>query len=355
MGEADKKRIGRPHTREQRRTWAENRIKYRPPQSQTKVDWPRCKSALTWLPSAATFSSPPTRMPVITICNHKGGTGKTTTVMHLAAALGLGGKRVLVVDLDPQCFLTQIMGASEPTPGLSALALITHDANLRTLPMVKVSGFDLLPATQDMTRAQKKLTGPMDSFWIKEALATGHDYDVVIFDTAAALSVYTMNALVASDLVIVPVTPEYQPVVGAAQTWKTCQLVRKKLNPSLAEPLFLLTQVDGRKRDHAAYSQYIRATYAGRVMDSVVRTCATLADTTHDGRTVYDRDVVSRGARDYANAADELGRHFYPQRVTELVEHTETTEPEGEQYIPAHSGSGGGKAVLHAWIPLNHC
>lgn len=297
-------------------------------------------------------------MPVITICNHKGGTGKTTTVMNLAAAMGLCGRRVLVVDLDPQCFLTQIMGASEPAPAMSSLALMTHDANLRTLPVVKVSGFDLLPATQYMTRAQKKLTGPMDSFWIKEALATGHDYDVVMLDTAAALSVYTMNALVASDYAVVPVTPEYQPVAGAGQTWQTCRLVREKLNPSLAEPLFLLTQVDGRKRGHAAYSQYIRKTYAGRVLDSVVRTCTSLADTTHDGRTVFDHDVVSRGARDYANAADELSRHFYPERQTARVGTNPNGKPEAEPYEATHSGSagtGGGEAVSRLWIPLDHC
>ena len=134
-------------------------------------------------------------MPVITICNHKGGTGKTTTVMNLAAAMGLGGKRVLVVDLDPQCFLTQIMGVGEPEPAMSSLALMTHDANLRTLPVVKVSGFDLLPATQYMTRAQKKLTGPMDSLWVKEALAVGNEYDVAILGTAADLSVYPQQSI----------------------------------------------------------------------------------------------------------------------------------------------------------------
>ncbi len=297
----------------------------------------------------------PEHMPTLAVCNHKGGTGKTTTVMHLAAAIGLGGKRVLVIDLDPQNFLTQMMGGSEPEPALSSLALMTDGADLRSLPVVEASGFDLLPATQYMTRAQKKLSGPMDSFWIKEALAAGHDYDVVIFDTAAALSVYTMNALVASDHVLVPVTPEYQPVVGAGQTWQTCQLVRDKLNPNLAEPLFLLTQVDGRKRDHAAYSRFVRSTYEGRVLDSVVRTCATLAETTHDGSTVFNRDVVSRGARDYANAADELARHLYAEPVPKASMNPSSVKPEREQVVGAHAGSGGGEAVLHAWIPLNHC
>ncbi len=293
-------------------------------------------------------------MSVITICNHKGGTGKTTTVINLAAALGLGGKRVLVVDLDPQCFLTQMMGVREPPPQESSLSFMAHDADINTLPVARVSGFDLLPSSQYLTRAQKKLGGPMDSFWIKEALAAGHDYDVVIFDTAAALSVYTMNALVASEQVVVPVTPEYQPVVGAGQTWQTCQLVREKLNPSLSVPFFLLTQVDARKRDHAIYSQYIRETYEGRVLESVVRTSASLAETTRDGQTVFDHDVVSRGARDYANAADELSRYFFPDDVLETSTSIPTPIKEDNTPEAVPVGSGGG-SMPHAWVPLNRC
>jgi chromosome partitioning protein len=251
-------------------------------------------------------------MPVVTVCNHKGGTGKTTTVIHLAAAAGHSGHRTLVVDLDPQGFLTHMLGAEEPPPERSSLALLDPQGDLRAVPTLSMSGFELLPASYTMNKAQRALTRPTDVFWLKETLAAGHDFDLILFDTAAALSVFTMNALVASGHVLVPVPPEYQPVVGAEQTWQTARLVRDKLNPALEVPLFLLTQVDARKRDHANYARYLHDTYGDRVMRSIIRTSASLAETTPDGRTVFDHDVTSRGARDYANAADELARHYFP-------------------------------------------
>lgn len=251
-------------------------------------------------------------MPVLSICNHKGGTGKTTTTIHLAAAFGLSGRRVLAIDLDPQGFLTRLLGVEEPEEAQSSLALFDHERDLASIGTVGLHGFDLLPASYDMTKAARKLGSPTDVLWVKEALEQGYDYDLVLIDTAAAMTVYSLNALVASDVVLIPVTPEYQPVVGAEQTYSTARLVQDKLNPDLAEPLFLLTQVDARKKDHAAYAKYIRESYDARVLVTEIRTSASLAESAEGGRTVFDRDVASRGARDYANAADELSAHVFP-------------------------------------------
>ncbi|HLA63946.1 MAG TPA: ParA family protein [Rhodothermales bacterium] len=251
-------------------------------------------------------------MPVVSICNHKGGSGKTTTTVNVAAALGKSGHRVLVLDFDPQGFLSHTLGVGEPRPEHSSLALLDPEGRIDAVPTVSMSGFELIPASQMLTRAQRTLTKPTDVFWLKETLQQGHPYDLVLVDTAAAVSVFTMNALVASDHVVIPVTPEYQPVVGAEQTWQTAKLVREKLNPSLAEPVFLLTQVDGRKRDHGAYARYLHDTYGSRLLRSIIRTSASLAETTRDGRTVFDGDLGSRGARDYAAASDEIAAFLYP-------------------------------------------
>lgn len=251
-------------------------------------------------------------MPVLSICNHKGGTGKTTTAIHMAAAFGLSGQRVLAVDLDPQGFLTRLLGVEEPLEAQSSLALFDHESDLRTVETVALHGFDLLPASYSMTKAARKLGRPTDVLWVKEALEQGHDYDLILLDTAAAMTVFSLNALVASDAVLIPVTPEYQPVVGGEQTYSTARLVQDKLNPTLREPRFLLTQVDARKRDHASYSQYMRDTYGERVLTTEIRTSASLAESAAGGRTVFDRDVASRGARDYANAADELSGTLFP-------------------------------------------
>ena len=272
-------------------------------------------------------------MPVVTVCNHKGGTGKTTTSIHLAAALALQGRRVLVADFDPQGFLTRMLGAPEPPPEHSALGLLNPEADLRSFPVHRAGGFDLVGSSMSLTRSLRVLTRPTDVLWLRETVRAGHDYDVVLFDTAAALSVYTMNALVAADHVVVPVTPEYQPVVGAEQTWQTAGLVRDKLNPALAEPRLLLTQVDARLNRHARYAEYLREKYGAGVLQTAIRTSSSLAAATRDGRTVYDTQPGARGALDYADAAQEIAGY--------LFDGSETAAPEpGAQGAPSETPSG---------------
>ena len=250
-------------------------------------------------------------MPVLTVCNHKGGTGKTTTSIHLAAALALQGRRVLVVDFDPQGFLTRMLGAAEPPPEHSGLGLLDAQADLRAFPVQQAGGFDLIGSSMSLTKALRTLTRPTDVLWLRETVRAGHDYDVILLDTAAALSVYTMNALVAADHVVIPVTPEYQPVVGAEQTWQTTQLVRDKLNPALAPPQMVLTQVDARLNRHAKYAEYLREKYGAGVLQTAIRTSSSLAAASRDGRTVYDVQPTARGALDYSAAAAEIARYVF--------------------------------------------
>lgn len=247
-------------------------------------------------------------MPVLTVCNHKGGTGKTTTSIHVAAALAREGRRVLVVDLDPQGFLTRMLGVTEPAPEASSLALLDPEADLRSFPVQRAGAFDVIGSSMALTRALRHLTKPTDVLWLRETLGAGHDYDVIVLDTAAALSVFTMNALAASTLVVIPVTPEYQPVVGAEQTWQTCGLVKDKLNPVLRPPRFLLTQVDGRTNRHARYSAYLREKYGEAVLPTPIRTSSALATASRDGQTVFDLRTPTRGASDYAAATGEIGQ-----------------------------------------------
>ncbi len=249
-------------------------------------------------------------MITLTVCNHKGGTGKTTTSINLSAALALSGSKVLVVDLDPQGFLTRMMGQSEPDVSASSLVMFEQDLQSPP-PILRLSTFDLIPSSPALSPALRRLTKPTDVLWAKEYIhsqLTG--YDVVILDTAAAVTVYSLNALVASDLVIIPVLPEYQPVVGAEQTYQTIKMVQKSLNPGLTEAKFLFTMVDARKRNHHAYRGYLREKYGEDVMAGIVRTCTTLSVSSHDGRSVYDTNPHARGAIDYANIAEEVTTLF---------------------------------------------
>ncbi len=246
-------------------------------------------------------------MIVLSICNHKGGTGKTTTAIHVAAALGLSGWRTLVVDLDPQGFLTRTMGLGEPEPEQSAAAFFDPEADPTQVSVRETGGFDLIPSSNTLTRRMRDLNKPTDVLWMREALqASDWTYDLVLFDTAAAVTVYSLNALVASQHVLIPVLPEYQSVVGSEQTYQTTQLVEDKLNPLLKSRQFLFTQVDGRKRMHRTYREYIREKYGDKVLENVVRTSTSLAKSQDEESTVFERDPSSRGAVDYANVTDEL-------------------------------------------------
>lgn len=252
-------------------------------------------------------------MLVLSICNHKGGTGKTTSAIHIAAALGLVGYRVLVIDLDPQGFLTRTLGEEEPPEEESSLMLFRHDVELSDVEVISMHGFSLLPSSSLLTKHMRRLNKPTDVLWAREALASVQDFDIVLFDTAAAVTVYSLNALVASHHMIIPVTPENQPVIGAEQTYRTAIMVKEKLNPDLHAPHFLFTQVDARKRNHHKYRQYLRKSYGDQVMQRVIRTSASLSTSYADGSTVFEHAPNSRGARDYANATDEILRILQPR------------------------------------------
>lgn len=248
-------------------------------------------------------------MIVLSLCNHKGGTGKTTSAVHLAAALGHAGHRVLLADLDPQGFLTRTLGVDEPPPEQSSAVLFEMNRTLGDVAPVVCSGFDLIPSSMALTRIMRSLNKPHDVLWAKDSLRqTTLPYDVLLFDTAAAVTVLSLNALVASGFCLIPVTPEHQPVLGAEQTFQTAKLVQSKLNPDLADPMFLLTAVDGRKGTHAAYAEMLHRVYDPLVLRTVVRTSTALSRTYPRGTTAFDHDLAGRGPLDYANAADELLR-----------------------------------------------
>jgi len=251
-------------------------------------------------------------MPIISVCNHKGGTGKTTTSMHLAGALNLVGYKTLVIDLDPQGYLTCMMDVNVSEVEDASQSLFMPDTTLSDLKTLHLPSFDLLPCIDGMNYKAQKMTNVTDIFLLKESLMMQTIYDVVILDTAAAITVYVLNALVASEILIIPVTPELQSVHGAQQTWETAKEIREKWNPGLRTAMFVLTNVHGRKKVHQQYCKYMRDKFGNLVMDAHVRTCSSMAVACSGGRTVFETQILSRGARDYAAVADEFIQHVLP-------------------------------------------
>ena len=247
---------------------------------------------------------------ILAFCNHKGGTGKTTSTLNLGAAMGLSGFRVLLIDLDPQGFLSRMVGLDEPKPSSSSIALFNPELKKGDLIPVALNAFDLVQASRHMTKWMKRLNKPTDHLWVRESLDLFEDYDMILLDTAAAVTVYSLSALVAASFVVIPVTPEIQPVHGAESAYRSIGIVRTTLNPDLPEARFLLTQADGRKAMHHTYAQYLRSKYGSQVLKSVIRTNAALAKAYESGATVFEIDPRARGAKDYANAADEILRQL---------------------------------------------
>jgi chromosome partitioning protein len=204
-----------------------------------------------------------------------------------------------------------MLGVIEPPAERSSHVIFDEDAEFSPGSVRSLGAFDLLPASSRLTAGIRRLNRPIDVFWAKE-FGERHleEYDIVLYDTAAALTVYSLNALVASQFVIIPVAPEYQPIVGAEQTYQTCLTVRRKLNPALRDAVYLLTMVDGRKKTHHTYRRYLRDRYEEAVLEQVVRTSASLAVATNDGKTAFDFDPRGRGSVDYANVADEVVRRL---------------------------------------------
>lgn len=188
----------------------------------------------------------------------------------------------------------------------SCLMLFEQGITLKDIQMTRVGSIDVLPSSHMMTSKMRHLNKAIDVFYAREAIERGHDYDIIIFDTAAAITVYSLNALVASNEVLIPVTPEYQPVMGAEQTIETIRVVASKLNPKLGHPHFVLTQVDARRRQHRKFGEYLRDKYKEYVVPTEIRTCSSLANSYQGGATVFDIDLNSRGARDYAQLTDTL-------------------------------------------------
>jgi len=248
-------------------------------------------------------------MAVLTLCNHKGGTGKTTSTLNIGAAIGLSGFKVLLIDLDPQGFLSRMVGLDEPEPSASSMALFNPSLTKGSLTPISFKGFDIIPSSRMLNRQLRKLSRPSDNLWVRESLTLFDDeYDLILIDTAAAVTVYSLAAITAATMTLIPVTPEIQPVYGAQSAHENIGIVRHALNPDLDEPYFLITQVDARKRTHHKNSRYLRRKYGDRVLSQVIRTSAALASAFEAGSTVFDHYPRSRGAQDYANAADKIIR-----------------------------------------------
>lgn len=241
---------------------------------------------------------------VITIANHKGGVGKTTSAASIGMALAILGKRVLLIDLDAQQNLSFTLTQNED-PETSVYDSLVNDA---PLPVVKVrDNVDLVPASLELARAEIDMATKIAREGILKSLLDEHleKYDYVLIDCPPSLGIVTTNALVASDELYIPLTAEALPLKGLTMLDDVVREVKKRVNPKLVLGGVFFTRYNNHKLNKEVVNM-IDKRYGDKVFKTKIRENISLAEMPLSGQSIFEYDPKSNGAVDYITLAEEI-------------------------------------------------
>lgn len=243
----------------------------------------------------------------IAIVNQKGGVGKTTTCVNLAAALKEEGARVLVCDFDPQANATSGFGVDKTTVSPNIYDVLINGADVKRA-VVETPYGDVLPANKALTGATVEMIGiDKREYLLKNALAQLADkYDYILIDCPPSLELLTLNSLCAADTIMVPVQCEYYALEGLSDLLSTIRIVKRSLNPAIELEGVVLTMYDGRTNLSMQVAEEVKRHFPGQVYATVIPRNVRLAEAPSYGKPVSAYDSLSRGAEAYQELAREV-------------------------------------------------